>query len=71
MERIDEKVPPATENHVMEDLLSQHEYAFEQPQRGDIRKGTVVWMGPNEIVVDIGVKREGNCHLSGFGAAVA
>ena len=43
----------------MSDLLSQQEYSFEQPKRGDTRVGTVVWMGPNEIVVDIGVKREG------------
>jgi small subunit ribosomal protein S1 len=43
----------------MEHLLAGQEYAFEQPQRGDIRTGTVVWVGPNEIVVDIGVKREG------------
>jgi small subunit ribosomal protein S1 len=43
----------------MVELLSQSEFGFQQPQRGDIRKGTVVWVGPNEIVVDIGVKREG------------
>ena len=58
-----ETIPPAADTHpntqLMEDLLSQQEYAFEQPRRGDIRMGTVVWVGPNEIVVDIGVKREG------------
>jgi small subunit ribosomal protein S1 len=63
----DETVSSATDTHAdspvdthaMEDLLSQEEYAFEQPKRGDVRMGTVVWVGPNEIVVDIGVKREG------------
>jgi small subunit ribosomal protein S1 len=43
----------------MADLLSQEEYHYQQPQRGEIRTGTVVSVGPNEIVVDIGVKREG------------
>jgi small subunit ribosomal protein S1 len=43
----------------MADLLSQEEYNYQQPQRGEIRTGTVVSVGPNEIVVDIGVKREG------------
>ncbi len=59
MDTTDEQADPAPRNDLMADLLSQEEYAFQQPQRGDIRKGTVVWMGPNEIVVDIGVKREG------------
>ena len=57
-------VPPAAAGtDVMEDLLSKREYAFEQPKRGDIRMGTIVWMGPNEIVVDIGIKREGVVSL--------
>ncbi|MGQ9792564.1 MAG: 30S ribosomal protein S1 [Anaerolineae bacterium] len=43
--------------HPMEDLLSQA-YRYREPKRGEIRTGTVVWIGPNEIVVDIGVKRE-------------
>jgi small subunit ribosomal protein S1 len=58
-----EDLPPGTntqlDTHLMEDFLSQQEYSFQQPKRGDIRMGTVVWVGPNEIVVDIGVKREG------------
>ena len=48
---------PATQT--MADLLSQDEYHFQRPQRGEIRTGTVVSVGPNEIVVDIGAKREG------------
>jgi len=55
-------IPPASEDiqsdpHPMEDLLSQA-YSYQEPKRGEIRTGTVVWIGPNEIVVDIGVKRE-------------
>jgi small subunit ribosomal protein S1 len=43
----------------MADLLSQEEYNYQQPQRGEIRTGQVVLVGPNEIVVDVGAKREG------------
>jgi small subunit ribosomal protein S1 len=43
----------------MEDLLSQGEYSYQRPKRGEIRTGTVVLVGPNEIVVDVGAKREG------------
>ncbi|MGC8878665.1 MAG: 30S ribosomal protein S1 [Anaerolineae bacterium] len=55
-------IPPASKDtqsdpHPMEDLLSQA-YSYQEPKRGEIRTGTVVWIGPNEIVVDIGVKRE-------------
>ncbi len=55
-------IPPASDDilsdpHPMEDLLSQA-YRYQEPKRGEIRTGTVVWIGLNEIVVDIGVKRE-------------
>jgi small subunit ribosomal protein S1 len=43
----------------MEDLLSQQEYSYQRPKRGEIRIGTVVLVGPGEIVVDVGAKREG------------
>jgi small subunit ribosomal protein S1 len=43
----------------MADLLSQEEYNYQQPRRGEIRTGQVVLVGPNEIVVDVGAKREG------------
>jgi small subunit ribosomal protein S1 len=56
-------IPPASDDiqpdpHPMEDFLSQQAYRYQEPKRGEIRTGTVVWIGPNEIVVDIGVKRE-------------
>jgi len=43
----------------MEDLLSQDEFNYQRPKRGEIRTGTVVLVGPSEIVVDVGAKREG------------
>lgn len=46
-------------NQTMADLLSQEEYSYQQPRRGEIRTGQVVLVGPNEIVVDVGAKREG------------
>jgi len=32
---------------------------YQRPQRGEIRTGVVMSVSPNEIVVDVGVKREG------------
>ncbi len=34
-------------------------YDYQQPRRGDIRKGIVLSVGPEEIIVDLNVKREG------------
>jgi small subunit ribosomal protein S1 len=50
--------PPPTAQ-TMEDLLSQDEYNYQRPKRGEIRTGTVVLVGPDEIVVDVGAKQEG------------
>jgi len=41
----------------MEQWVGNYDYEF--PQRGDIREGIIVSIEPNEIVVDIGVKRDG------------
>ena len=46
-------------SQTMEDLLSQEEYTYQRPKRGEIRTGTVVVVEPNEIVIDVGAKREG------------
>jgi small subunit ribosomal protein S1 len=35
------------------------DYDYRLPQRGEIRKGVIVTIEPQEIVVDIGVKRDG------------
>ena len=41
----------------LEKLLDQHDY--DTPQIGDIRKGVVVALSPQGIIVDLGVKRDG------------
>jgi small subunit ribosomal protein S1 len=41
----------------MQALLEQGGY--DMPQRGDIREGTVLSISPQEIVIDLGLKREG------------
>ena len=35
------------------------DYDYQLPERGDLREGIIVSIEPNEIVVDIGVKRDG------------
>ncbi len=47
--------PPA-EVHPMQALLDQGGY--DMPQRGDIREGTILSVNPQEIVIDLGLKRE-------------
>ena len=47
--------PPA-EVHPMQALLDQGGY--DMPQRGDIREGTILSVTPQEIVIDLGLKRE-------------
>ncbi len=41
----------------MQALLDQGGY--DMPQRGDIREGTILSVGPQEIIIDLGLKREG------------
>ena len=45
------------ETNFMEELLDQHDY--EEPQVGDIRKGIVVAITPQGVIVDLGLKRDG------------
>ena len=45
------------ETNFMEELLDQHDY--EEPQVGDIRKGIIVAITPQGIIVDLGLKRDG------------
>ncbi|MDQ1301342.1 MAG: ribosomal protein, partial [Chloroflexota bacterium] len=47
--------PPA-EVHPMQALLDQGGY--DMPQRGDIREGTILSVTPQEIIIDLGLKRE-------------
>ncbi len=46
-----------SEVHPMQALLEQGGY--DMPQRGDIREGTVIAVNPQEIIIDLGLKREG------------
>jgi len=41
----------------MQALLEQGGY--DMPQRGDIREGTVLSVSPQEVIIDLGLKREG------------
>ena len=43
----------------LEEFLEGEEYAYHRPQRGDIRKGVILSIDSEEIVVNIGLKREG------------
>lgn len=47
---------PPSEVHPMQALLEQGGY--DMPQRGDIREGTIISVSPQEIVIDLGLKRE-------------
>ena len=45
------------ETNFMEELLDQHDY--EEPQVGDIRKGIIVAITSQGVIVDLGLKRDG------------
>jgi len=47
------------ESSPMWQLLEEEEYDFRTLQRGDIRRGTIISIDPEHIIVDIGAKREG------------
>lgn len=53
---------PQTESQAlpsMDDLLQQSDLELDFPQPGEIRQGTVVRVGENEVLVSIGTKSEG------------
>lgn len=39
--------------------LLEGEYDYKLPQRGDIRKGVILSISPSQVIVDMGLKREG------------
>lgn len=56
--------PQAAETHPegetdMESLLRESDYGFRRLHRGESVEGTVVRVGPDEVLVDIGLKSEG------------
>ncbi len=60
-EEAQENLPKAeqTEMPSMGDLLEQSEIELEIPQPGEIREGTIVHVGEDEILVSVGAKSEG------------
>jgi hypothetical protein len=46
-------------NQTMESLLESESLSVELPQTGEIRKGMIASIGPNQILVSIGAKSEG------------
>ncbi|MBM4458224.1 MAG: S1 RNA-binding domain-containing protein [Chloroflexi bacterium] len=50
-------IKPPAEVHPMQALLEQGGY--DMPQRGDIREGTILSVTPQEVIIDLGLKREG------------
>ncbi len=57
MESLETSLEEQETSPSMEQLFGSYDYQL--PQRGDIREGVIVSIEPNEIVVDIGVKRDG------------
>ncbi|MFN2195588.1 MAG: 30S ribosomal protein S1, partial [Anaerolineales bacterium] len=51
-----------TEMPSMQDLLEQTDMELEIPQPGEIREGTIMHVGEDEILVSIGAKSEGVIH---------
>lgn len=45
------------ESNIMEEFLDQHDY--QEPQVGDIRKGIIVAVTAQGVIVDLGLKRDG------------
>ena len=41
------------------EALMQQEYDYRQPERGDILSGVILSIGPDGLIVDVGLKREG------------
>ncbi len=44
--------------HLFEEWLQEDHLILVQPERGDLLKGTIVQIGPNEVLVDINAKRD-------------
>jgi small subunit ribosomal protein S1 len=49
----------------MEQLL-QGEYDYQLPKRGDVKKGIIISINPNQMIVDVGLKKEGIVPASDF-----
>ena len=49
----------------LEQLL-QGEYDYQLPKRGDIKKGIIISITPSQMIVDVGLKKEGIVPVSDF-----
>jgi len=58
-----ERSAPHNEDHTMQQLLDQQDFAFKEHKRGDALNGTIVGIEANEILVDIGSKSEGVINI--------
>src|SRR3990172_1887250 len=58
-----ERSAPHNEDHTMQQLLDQQDFAFKENKRGDALNGTIVGIEANEILVDIGSKSEGVINI--------
>lgn len=63
-EEVQENLPKTEQVEMpsMEDLLEQTEMELEIPQSGEIREGSIMHIGEDEILVSIGAKSEGVIH---------
>ncbi len=52
-----EEVAPEEAVLTMEDYLEQHDYTL--PKNGDIRKGIIVAINEQDVIIDLGLKRDG------------
>jgi small subunit ribosomal protein S1 len=49
--------PEGQDQATMTDLVD--EFAYQRPKRGEIRNGIILSIDPEEVIVDVGVKRDG------------
>ncbi len=51
--------PTSEENNATFQELFEQEYRYQEPQTGEIRQATIIEIRPDEIIVDLGTKRDG------------
>jgi small subunit ribosomal protein S1 len=49
-----DKAPP----DAMDEMIAFDAYDYQRPKRGEVRTGTILSTSPDQIIIDIGVKRE-------------
>jgi len=51
--------PTSEESNATFQELFEQEYRYQEPQTGEIRQATIIEIRPDEIIVDLGTKRDG------------